>query len=63
MEFIDYYETLNISEKATLEEIKKAFRELARKYHPDKNKSNDSSLKSPLVLDCIESLLISKHKL
>ena len=41
MEFIDYYKVLNISENATLEEIKKAFRELAKEFHPDKNKSSD----------------------
>ena len=33
----NYYKTLNISEKASSEEIKKAFRQMSLKYHPDKN--------------------------
>lgn len=37
MEFIDYYKILGISEKATDSEIKKAYRKLARKHHPDLN--------------------------
>ncbi|XP_010271328.1 PREDICTED: uncharacterized protein LOC104607386 [Nelumbo nucifera] len=35
----DYYSTLNLSRDATLQEIKSAYRKLARKYHPDLNKS------------------------
>jgi len=35
VEFKDYYKTLGVSEKASQEDIKKAFRDLARKCHPD----------------------------
>ena len=37
MEFKDYYSVLGVSKTATQEDIKKAFRKLARKYHPDVN--------------------------
>jgi curved DNA-binding protein len=37
MDFIDYYQTLGIPKDATEADIKKAYRKLARKYHPDVN--------------------------
>ncbi|XP_078429487.1 molecular chaperone Hsp40/DnaJ family protein [Wolffia australiana] len=41
----DYYATLNLRRDATLQEIKTAYRSLARKYHPDMNKSPGSEEK------------------
>lgn len=45
MAFIDYYQTLGIDKNASTDDIKKAYRKLARKYHPDMNPNDKEAHK------------------
>ena len=39
----DYYDILGVSRDATADDLKRAFRQLAMKYHPDRNPDNKES--------------------
>ena len=45
MDYIDYYKILDLKKDATTEDIKKAYRKLARKHHPDLNPNNEEANK------------------
>ncbi len=40
MQYKDYYKTLGVQKSASADEIKKAYRTLVKKYHPDKNQGD-----------------------
>ena len=56
VEYKDYYKTLGVKKDATAADIKKAYRRLARQYHPDVNKSVDASKKFKEVNEANEVL-------
>lgn len=56
MEFKDYYEALGVKPDASDAEIKTAYRKLARKYHPDKNKDAGAEEKFKAVNEANEAL-------
>ncbi len=41
MEYKDYYKIMGLAKTATKDEIKRAYKKLARKYHPDVSKEKD----------------------
>ncbi len=56
MEYRDYYQALGVPRNATAEEVKKAYRRLARKYHPDVSKEPNAEEKFKEVQEAYEVL-------
>lgn len=56
MEFKDYYKIMGVSRDASAEEIKRAYRQLARKYHPDVSKEADAEARFKEVGEAYEVL-------
>ena len=53
---VNHYDTLGVSQKSTDAEIKKAYRALSLKYHPDRNQSPDAATKIREINDAYETL-------
>lgn len=56
MQYKDYYEILGVKREATAAEIKSAYRKLARKYHPDVNKTKEAESKFKDINEAYEVL-------
>jgi curved DNA-binding protein len=56
MQFKDYYDTLGVKRGAAAEDIKRAYRKLARKYHPDVSKEKNAEAKFKEVQEAYEVL-------
>ena len=62
MEYKDYYKTLDVKKTASKDEIKKAYRRLARKYHPDVSKASDAEARFKDVSEAYDVLKDKKKR-
>jgi len=52
----DYFKILGVDENASKEDLKKAYRELAMRYHPDRNKEADAETKFKDITEAYDVL-------
>lgn len=62
MDFKDYYQTLGVARNASADDIKRAYRKLARKYHPDVSKEANAEEKFKELQEAYEVLKDSKKR-
>src|SRR5919108_3584652 len=62
MEYKDYYKILGVSRDASAEDIKRAYRKMARQYHPDKNKAKGAEEKFKAANEANEVLSDPKKR-
>lgn len=56
MKYINYYNILEVSPQASSQEIKLAYRKLAKQWHPDKNKSDQAKLQFQTISEAYQTL-------
>ncbi|MBU4212773.1 MAG: DnaJ domain-containing protein [Verrucomicrobia bacterium] len=62
MKFKDYYEMLGVARTASADDIRKVYRKLARKYHPDINKRSDAETRFKEIGEAYEVLSDAKKR-
>ena len=58
----DYYKILGLSEDASEDDVRKAYRKMAFKFHPDRNKSSGAEEKFKEIAEAYEKLSIKRKQ-